>query len=265
MSESMDKSRFIDLAPQYYALAIITHLDRIGGGPSSDAAIKSAFNVDDGSGDPDDSYSLLEHTEIFDSAINWLVEQDLISAVEDAFGPTIYRTTSQHYSLLSVLRQNPDLPFGKFADLSDGDVWLNNALLKVNREFVELGLTPADFLHPHNEWQPLPLDRSEPALQQTIDALDRVVDELRADNEYAVAVPEERSYVLAGLASAQTELTQAPVTSLPFLKRYLFHPVGLLYRRFRSGTLSVALEALKGTIVDFLKEHGIDFLDSWLD
>lgn len=90
----MDRKRFIETAPHYYALAIAAHFkDRRGPpSPASQATIEENY-FEEIDGDPD-GYSYVSQSLLFNRGIAALVELGMIEIIHDDFGPDIYVPTN---------------------------------------------------------------------------------------------------------------------------------------------------------------------------
>ena len=252
----MDKSRFVEIAPIYYALAIaITLKGNLWDKPMSEVEILARFTVPDGSGDPESGYCYLSREILFQKAVRWLSEKALIETVEDEFGPPIYAVLNQWTEAYEELKKDRNLPFFKYSSLSDGASWLREALSTLDRTYAELNIQDSDFDNPNEEWLPLPLDRDDPRLQAAIRALDDTIEHVRADNGYNVNLPGERNYVLEGLTNVSRTLKEASFTSAPYIRKYALEPLALLMRRFKDAAISIIASAAKDTLIDYLKTH----------
>jgi hypothetical protein len=114
---------------------------------------------------------------------------------------------------------------------------------------------------PHDEWEPLPLERDDPLLQKTVDAVDDTIEKVRSDNGYASNRPEEREYVLDGLSAFSKRLKEAASISLGYLKRYAVGPLRTLLTRFKDNAVGLAASVAKEALREWLRKKGISFLD----
>jgi hypothetical protein len=260
----MDRAQFVKTAPAYYAMAIMLFFRNSGQQPADgDTIERSLSEHNDDSSDPDDLYYFLEKPLIFDRAMGWLIDEDIIEAVHDEFGPSIFLPTSRFDPMISQLERDPNLPFQKFRTLRYSESWLRSALRKVNETYDDLQITRSDFENPDAEWQPIPLERDAPELQTAIAKLDKTIEQVRGDNGYSATVPEERALVLESLATASRILKEATSISAPFLKRYAFEPLQMLIRRFGPAAIGIAATGARDALVEFVKQHGAKLLD-WL-
>lgn len=256
----MDKRKFIELAPVYYAVAIAAFMRT-----QSDAVDKVKIEEANTIKYPDKGkpkYVYISKGLIFDRAVKWLADRGMIKILVDHFGPTIFKRGDFLDETWQMLTEDSNLPFHNFKESPDPELWLRRALRSVNEKFDELGITDLDFDNPDSEWEPLPLDRDgDNSLLGAIQALDEVVRQVRADNGYAVNYPEEQKYVLDGLSGVVSTLKNAPTISAGYLRKYAIEPLNVLLTRFRDAALSVAATAAREAIIEFLKQHGSKALE----
>lgn len=126
-----------------------------------------------------------------------------------------------------------------------------------------VGIQATDFDQPDREWEPIPLDLSEPELKVAIQAVDEVIELVRADNGYAATIPEERAFVLDGLSVLSTRLKTSETVSVPFIQTYGVDPFMKLVRRFGGTAIELLVAAAREALKEWLKKKGIGFLD-WL-
>jgi hypothetical protein len=252
----MNKTRFIEVAPIYYALAIFVHFKKRGG-VAYRYEIENDFTLET----ENDVEYLLEKGPVFDKAIEWLADLKVIDPLLDDFGPAIYKMTDTADQTWEQLAGDRSLPFYKYSSVRNENNWLNSALGKLNATYDELQILAIDFENPEAEWEPLPLDRDDKNLQAAIASLDEVIRQVRSDNGYSATLPEERDYVLTGLGNTLQTLKESTSTSVAYLKRYALEPIGILLQRFKSAAIAIAASAAKEALIDFLKEHGVKFLN----
>jgi len=256
----MDKGRFVELAPLYYALAVARCVkSKAWGRALSIEGILAEYTVPDET-DPEAGYCYLSSEPVLAHALRWLRENDLIVCLDDEFGSSIYESSALWDKRFDEFVEDGTPPFYNYARASDGDAWLRTALVGVNREFHQLGIANEDFEDPDRQWRPLPLDRADPILQEAISRLDETLEHARSDNGYSANVPEERSYVVQSLSAASRALKEDATTSVPFIRRYVLEPLALLLRRFKGAALGVLAAAAKDAISSFLKERGVEWL-----
>lgn len=257
----MDKKQFVELAPAYYALAIVAYFRDTGLQIASLAAVDDFYQKPD-EDEVGETYSYVQKYLVFQEAVTWLVDRGMITEVTDQFGPSIFALTSRSDAVLKDLEADKSLPFSKYALVTKAQDWLRSALFAVNNTYDRLEITPDDFEDPDREWEPLPLDRNDPALQKAISALDDTIEQVRADNGYNAIVPEERNYVLDGLSAVSRRLKEAATISVPYLQKYALDPLAIIVRRFKDAALGIAAAAARQAVIEFLKQHGIKLLQS---
>ncbi|MDE1987720.1 MAG: hypothetical protein KGJ28_14375 [Alphaproteobacteria bacterium] len=258
----MNKSQFVERAPLYYALAVALTFMRRGQSKALSLGIVCADYTIPDEDDPEEGYCLLDKQAMLMRAIDWLVEREIVIRIEDDFGDTVYEQSYMGVQTFEAACQEPELPFGKYYRVEDGGAWLRSALVNINRKYIELGITPEDFVTPDAEWEPLPLDRQDPLLQRAVDKLDETVEQVRSDNGYNAIVPEERNFVVQSLTVASETLKKADSTSVPFIRQYVLEPLKLVIRRFGPAALGVIATAAKDAVIEWLKSHGIELLAS---
>ncbi len=255
----MEKSRFIEIAPFYYALAICLFF-------KSQSTVAYYSDIAEHYTDPETSevneYCYIQKRIIFDKAVAWLSEIGAVEFLADEFGPPVYRRPDDFYSIFQQLQEDRSLPFFKASAVRNERRWLTQALAKLNETYDRLGINVDDFETPDQQWEPLPLDRDDKSLQEAIKSLDDVVEHIRIDNGYNATVPEERNYVLTSLSHASKTLKDATSTSLPYLITYIIEPLSILVRRFGGAAIGVLASSAKDSVVEFLKQHGVALLNS---
>jgi hypothetical protein len=215
---TMDRSRFIEIAPYYYALAIASEFRELLTMTATKIAIRGKFwsTTQDHN---DFEYNFLEKDILFDEGIAILLRHEMLKAITDDFGPPIYIKAEEFDAGWEALSKDERLPFFKFSFDSTGNIWLRAALRSVNSSYDNLGIEPSNFEKPDLEWQPLPLDRTDPHLKKVIETLDQIIEEVRSNNGYSASVPEERAYVLDGLQKSADKLRSDTITSWGYLKK----------------------------------------------
>jgi hypothetical protein len=259
----MDKKRFLELAPYYYAIAIVEHLQSprtLSGAVSRSTILRHFTTFPDEGGFPGEQYCYLEKAILFDRAISLLLEWQMIRIIPDDFGPPIYMPAENLGALWDELGQARDLPFFRYNLIPDRENWLRSALESVNKQFNQLGIEAEDFEKPDREWEPLPLDRDDQTLREAIIKLDDAIEQVRVDNGYAVTVPEERNYVLERLSSLADRLKHGTHVSYAYVVRNGLEPLNTLIRRFAKAALEISASAARGALLEWLKQHGIKLL-----
>ncbi|KQY99578.1 hypothetical protein ASD45_01275 [Pseudolabrys sp. Root1462] len=111
------------------------------------------------------------------------------------------------------------------------------------------------------DWEPLPLDRTDPNLNSVIKTLEKVIDDVHGDNGYSAEHPEERRYVQDKLTVAIKTLKEEASISLAYAQAFIVEPLSRLIKRFGSAALGVAATAAREAFTTWLKSKGINFLD----
>jgi hypothetical protein len=246
-----ERARFIEIAPQYYAVAIISYFqDRDHRSTTAVSLVEALQSEWSTLGII--PVGLLETPPIFWKSVDWMVSQDLIRLIDDEFAPTMLLRNPGFKEKVTELTKVQNTPFQKFADLNDDQMWLTGVLFELEKRAQEFGVTERDFKQVDQEWAPIPLDRAEPELQTAIARLDEVVEAVRSDNGYAANLPEERAFVLDGLTVFATRLKSSDTISVPFLQTYGVANIAKLIKRFGTAAVGVlamsALEGIKGWI-----------------
>jgi hypothetical protein len=253
LGKEVEKSRFVEVAPRYYALAICVVLRSAGGLLSLEEIQNSYQYREDDNFEPE---SLLRKDPVFEAAIAWLSERGMIESLLDDFGPPIYQRSDDFDDGWNDLVEQPGSVFHKYAALTTPGGWLYDALRALVETYDRLQISPEDFGQPEDEWQPLPLERGDESLTTAIASLEDTMRLVRADNGYSVAHPEERAYVLSSLSSTLETLRTATTTSIVFLKKNALEPLQRLALRFGTAAIGMAAEAARADIVEFLKQFG---------
>jgi hypothetical protein len=258
----MDKARFVEVAPLYYALAICSAM-------KADEQVLTRYELfesfayipDDALNHEEENY--LHNQTLLKAAEKWLAENNMVHLVEDDFGPPFYRKTLLFKDKWFELLMLPDSIFDKYQSFPDGSGWLGDALEKVNGAYSRLGITDADFSDEHkdDEWQPISLDREDKSLKLAIESLDETIDLVRGDNGYSATVPEERNYVLITLSAAQKRLKEDAAISFVWAKKFLLEPLIMLTKRFCRAATGIAASVAKEAFRDWLRKRGISFFD----
>jgi len=226
------------MAPIYYAMAISSYW-KTSIGAITREALQARFDVGDDS-------SLLENDVLFDKAVEWLVERDVISAISDDFGPTIFYPTDERLARLDMLAREDGTPLHKWYGIGQDARWLNGALEKVNSEFQRLGIIEEDFSSSQDRWTPLPLEREkDPELNAVINAVDKVIENIRSDNGYGVSAPEERNFVFKMLSEASQTLKAQASTTVMYVKAFIIEPLSITYQRYKGADSKAAWKSLK--------------------
>jgi hypothetical protein len=202
---------------------------------------------------------------LFDQAIKWFVERDMVSVITDDFGPPMYQPTPDFSDKWEALRNESNPLFYRHSLAPNGERWLIQALDGVNKAFDELKIASEDFISAPDvdEWEPLPVDRSDPQLEKAIKNLDEVIEQVRSDNGYSAKLPEERSYILDKLTAVSRKLKTEATISWTYLNEFALKPLGQLVKRFGGAAAGLAAVVARDSLIGWMKTFGaraIDFL-----
>jgi hypothetical protein len=254
----MDKARFIEIAPIYYALAIAAYL-RERPNATSRIDISKAFTIDDE--ETQEIWCYLDSNKLFSLGTEWLKAEKVIEIITGDFGPPLIEPSIDFDKQTERLANQTPSPFNQFARHKFSMPWLHETLRDMKRTQNSLRVTDRDFDVLDTEWRPLRLDREEPELQQVIASLDEAIEVTRGDNGYAQNIPEERAYVLDSLSALSKRLKDAATISMPYIQRYGIEPLSILARRFAKSALELTISAAKEAIKTWLQNHGLSWLD----
>jgi hypothetical protein len=240
----MEKSDYVEKAPLYYALGIAFTLLRTGAGYSS---LRQLSEVLDPSHPP-----LFDRSLLAEKATAVLKKAGAVDVMEDDFGPTLYAATD---TLRTWIDSAPYAPFVKFHAAGYSTAWIVEAIETVNFAYNQHGLTPDDFEGPDEraQWEPLPLDRSDPILISAQEALETAIGQIEADNGYAVHAPGERSYVLSSLKAVGKALKEEGQITAMYVKTFALEPLARVVARFGPGAVGVVAAAARAALTDWLK------------
>jgi hypothetical protein len=258
----MDKAEFVARAPAYYALAIAEALDRAPG-PLSEYKVKHSFpDIDEQSGEEG---SLIDRWMIWERAIAWLLERDMIKIKYDAFGPPIFSKGPSFQGMWDKLAEDDDLPFSSFVAAGEAADWLLSALHSLENHFVNLDMKEGDFENPDAEWTPIQIDAEDPTVNKAVTSLEEIIEEVRSDNGYNATHPQERDYVLEGLQGTLSKFRSSYVSA--GYVRIAIERLGMLGRRFAGTVRDGAITAAKAALIEFAKKHfgdALNYLWKWL-
>lgn len=257
LGEVVDRNRFLEIAPRYYAVAIADFFSTHGNGASQKTIMKDYFGDDD-SNDPDSRYNYIEKNVLFDRAVDVLLQLKMIEVTTDDFGPPIFETSTTFSTTWHELKKDKTTPFYKH---SIDESWLRSALLEINREYDRLGIKENDFEKPELEWEPLPLDRNTSELQEVTKKLDEVIEHVRSDNGYGATLPEEKSYVLDSLTTTAQKLEKNDTISWGYLQKHAFEPLKTVLRRFKDSATGAIATGLRTALEAWVKSQGIEALN----
>jgi hypothetical protein len=236
----MERSRLIQLAPDYYTIAICNFFD------GRDVASSNTIWTN----------TKILHSPLFWYVLNSLVAKNMLAAIKDDFGPTIYRRTPTFRDQWKALQIKEDTPYSRFALDPQRESWINTALEAVNKELETQKIKTEDFQKPDAEWEPLPVERSNAKLKAATEKLDETIDAVEADNGYSATLPEEKTYVVENLKDGSSKLKEEDAISYAYLKRKVLDPLDILIRRFAGAAVGLVAQAARQAILEWLKDLG---------
>ena len=192
-----------------------------------------------------------------------LVEKQILIEVKDEFGPSIFRRGPKFKDEWDGLKKVPDTPYFRFALDPQRDGWIVSAMEAVNKALEEAKIKPQDFQKIDAEWEPLPVDRTNPKLVKATEQLDETIAAVEADNGYNATLPDEKTYVVENLKDASQRLKKEDAISYAYLKRKVIDVLDIVIRRFGGAAVGLAAQAARAAIFDWLKEFGSQVLH-WL-
>jgi hypothetical protein len=258
----MEKEEFVAIAPEYYALAIYIFLRNNLSEAHSPHEIEEYYLLPSDSNDPDDRISLLEKWLLFQKAVEWLLEHQAITVVTDPFAPPIYQFVGTNWNVepLADCYADQNSVFFRFHRAGGKTDWLQRALRSLNETYDDLQITSSDFEKRDIEWDPLPLERGNPRLEEALEKLATVIEAVRGDNGYAVSHPGERDLVIDSLVDGHRKLETAELVTAPYLRSRVIDPLNRLIRRFGRAAIGVLAAGAKAAIIEFIKEQGAHLL-----
>jgi hypothetical protein len=245
----MDKAEFIQLAPQYYALAIALAFENKGDSLTRQSIMNEYMVQDEG----DDPYCLMDDFTIWNQAIAWLVDREMIFAFTDPFGPPVYNKGDIFDSQWNDLCRS-ERPFENARRSGNPRIWTHEALSAVYREYIRLGIRPSDFDDPEREWQPIPLDRNDEVLQTAIVSLDKTIKEIEQSNGYASEYAEERNFVLDNLRMLSQKFKSAGTISVSYIRTHGLNVLKRVQDRFIDTSIGEGAKETTNAIVHWLHE-----------
>lgn len=276
----MDKTTFLNLAPEYYMLALYMHLQY----PLdyyTDASWTKDFSYRDD--DSNEEYCYVENAALREEAVRLMQKHRAISVIEDPFGPTIWQKTESLEELSDRLENSSASVFFRARASGDPKSWLYAALQKVNLTANELDITSADFAaeavadftarayaklaaaEPVDEWAPITIDQTNPSVAEATKQLNAATEAIEQDNGYSVTHPQERDAVVQDLKGGLEKL-KSGVVSLGWLRRTAtaLKTASVRFANTAKGkTIDGAMLALKEVVKSHVS-HALEYLWSLL-
>ena len=250
----MNKAEFMKVAPLYYELAIVLRLQLTDGYISERELRGAYFIVESSNGRNGNSINLLADEELLQVSLSRLVDNGVIEALLDPFGPSQFGEGPELSSYVDKARSDRTSPHYK-ADASGNQLqWLQSALLRLNHVGRELGIAAEDWRSPESDWQPIPLDRTNELLGSTIEAIDHTITAVEQSNGYASGHPEERKYVLDNLRLLAGTLKTAATTSVNYVRTHGLDVLQKLQDRFGTALIGEAARETAKAIWQWLRE-----------
>jgi hypothetical protein len=266
----MNASEIRHKAIPYYA-CFICRLMQVPGTSLTIDEIQQSSRVN--RDDPTDESLLLSDLSIVEQAISFLEEENIIQLVTDEFAPQIVIQHQNFTTNRDLLHRQPDSVFSKYSLAGDGRVaWLNKALSNIDTQLIlsgnfseAHGITESETPAIETAWEPIPLDRNDPSQTEAIEALDHIIEELRADNGYATTYPEEKAFVQDKLLAVTKRIKVDSQISWMYLQEFAFKPLAILVQRFGKAAIGMTASAAREALSSWLKSKGIDFLNNILN
>jgi hypothetical protein len=278
MAISMDRETFLNLAPEYYMLALYIHFQY----PKeyyTDAGWTKDFSYRDD--DADATICYVENAALREEAVRLMRKHGAIKIIQDPFGPTIWQKTDYLDELSEQRESSPASVFFRAKASGDPKVWLFAALQKLNLTAEELRVTSNDFLaeavadftagafktegEPVDEWAPITIDQANSTVAEATKQLNAATEAIAQDNGYSATHPQERDAVVQDLKGGLEKL-KSGVVSLGWLRRTasaLRTASGRFANTIKGQTIDGAMLALKEVVKTHVG-HALEYLWSLL-
>jgi hypothetical protein len=255
----LEKNEFVDLAPQYYALAIVEATT--DGQAVTLESVRATFT----GGEEENFEEYLQHSELLKRGLILAEQLGLVNITRDHFGPDLIQESNDRWSRWEEVTKDPSSPFFRYhlAGRSGGPGWLRRALTSINQTYYSLDMKSDDFDRRSDGWEPIPLDRDDKELQAAIAAIDATVEGLRVENGYGVEHAEEKAFVSDKLKTVVLRLREDTQISWMYLKEFALKPLTIIINRFGKAFLGATAKTARETVIAWLKSRGIDLLDDF--
>ncbi|UGX93514.1 hypothetical protein G6321_00049330 [Bradyrhizobium barranii subsp. barranii] len=242
----MEKAEFIRKAPGYYVAGIGYALEGILSYPLTREKLNERVGV------------TLGNDVLFDAAIRTLSRLGVIEVLTDTFAPTLYKASEKFDNWWSSDEATEQFPLiGRLHSLfpDDREGFIRAALSSVNSAAWQLSPKLEDFeTGPPDEWEPIPIDRHDPAFQEMERTLEVALDEIAGSNGYASSAPEERNYVVAQLTRLRDALKTEAHIQWMMIKTFGIEPLAIPAKRYGKGAIGIAAKAASQAIQEWLKK-----------
>ena len=248
---TMDKQTFLDLAPEYYMLALYEHL-QYPRDYYTDASWRKDFTFEDQ--EVREEYCYIEIAALRAEAVRLMVKYEAITVIEDPFGPTIWQKTENLEPLIERLENSPASAFFRAKVSGDPKSWLRSALQSVNHGADELEITRADFETAEtvaDVWEPITLDQTAPSVVEATKQLNVATEAVEQDNGYSVTHPQERDAVVGDLKGGLEKLKSGVISggwmrrTIEALKIASARFAGTIKGQMIDGALTAVKEVVK--------------------
>lgn len=264
----MDKQAFLNLAPEYYMLALYIHLQS-----HADYYTDSGWQKDFSHYDEDAAheYCYVSIDALRAEAFRLMQEHGSVTVIEDPFGPTIWQKTGSLDDLSDQLENSQASVFFRAKVSGDPKGWLYSALQKLNLTADELQITSADFQQkpignitleatievkdpePVDEWAPITIDQTNPAVSEATKQLNAATEAIEQDNGYSATHPQERDAVVTDLKGG-LEKMKSGVVSVNWVRRtVLALKIGGF--RFANTMKGQIIDGALAALKDVVKNH----------
>ena len=103
------------------------------------------------------------------------------------------------------------------------------------------------------QWAPLPLERPDAELDRVIESVERLAEQVRSDNGYALQPDGERDDVIVRLRDASSYLRDATAVSRVGVETYIVWPLQRLIARFGPAAIGAAAKLVLDIFSAWLK------------
>jgi hypothetical protein len=246
----MDRTSFINLAPEYYMLALFVYCEYPEHYYSEEGFVER-FKVSDEDRNED---CYVGNATLRKEALRLLIKHDAIETIEDPFGPTLWKRGKGYEALQDMLDNNPISPFYKARISGDRKGWLTTALIRVNETAFELGISSADFDgEPIDEWEPIAIDQGHATVKQAVERLQETTAAIEQDNGYAATYPQERDQVVHDLKGG-LEKFKSDAVSVAWIRRTV-EALKRAAARFANTAKAPMIDGTLAAIKEVVKAH----------